>query len=101
MLETPIMVKVVPIAIAGMIAMTPISNPTQAILQLKQKIVTTTINKEVTNTENGYNEKITIERKEDIPEERKRHIKDKPGLISKTWDFGKGVATKIYWWVVK
>lgn len=90
MLEVPLTAKVFPIIAAGIIAITPINQDPATIIEAAKKVVTV-INKEVTNTDTGYKEKVTITREE------KPDKDDKPGLIRGTWNAGK----KLYWWVVK
>lgn len=92
MLEAPILMKAIPLAVAGMIALSPLPKP-DALLELAK---TTKIHKERINTENGYAETITI---------IERDSKEKKGVVSKVgseaWAVGKGICKKVYWWVKK
>jgi hypothetical protein len=104
MITTPIAIKVVPIAIAGMIAISPISpqRTEQTLDMARQKIVaivhkegyTTTIDQNGEQVQLPYKEKTTIERPNDYDYQ-------KSGIIMKTIHGTISTVKTIYWWVVK
>jgi hypothetical protein len=91
-LEIPIATKVIPLAIAGLIALSPLPKP-DALFEMAK---TTKIHKEHVTTDNGYTETITI---------TERDSNEKKGIVSKAgseiWQVGKGVCKKVYWWIKK
>lgn len=110
MLEMPIATKVVPIAIAGMIALAPISpERTVGVLEAaKQKAVTIITREGYTTTIDDKGQQIQLPYKEKITKIDNNGggssgggKKDEKGIVKKTFDFTVDAVKKIYWWVKK
>jgi hypothetical protein len=95
------MVKVMPVVVAGMIAITPINpqNTVETLIAAKQKIVTiihkegfnTTIDKDGQKVQLPYKEKITVEQPTD----------SNKGIIGKTVHGTIKAVKTVYWWIKK
>jgi hypothetical protein len=100
MLELPLTAKIVPIVVAGVIALTPL-NTAQVLEAAKNKVVTvvkkegyvTTIDNNGQQVKLPYEEKVTVERPDPNGKER--------GLIGKVVHGTIDTCKTIYWWVKK
>lgn len=97
-LVTPLAAKLVPIALAGMIALTPINTlKTSEVLEAAKQKIVTVIKKEgyVTTIDNGQQVKLPYEEKIIVERPNAYGKNNEQGIISKTID----ICKKIYWWV--